>query len=137
MGGDMILLIYRDVVCENIQKQGEHMSALLEKTRILRLSQESFPSGLGYDSPPSDEELDVPSSQNDESNHKTARNAQICAQERSIQDANNPSVCSDAIKPQTQETVVEGGLEGISPTNNPKNQRKGSKKRIQTVGKVL
>lgn len=58
-GGDLTLLTYRDVVCENIKRQSEQLSALLEKTRILKLSQESVPSGFGNDSPLSDEKLDV------------------------------------------------------------------------------
>lgn len=93
----------------------------MQKTRILRLSQESVPSGFGNDSPLSDEEFDVPSSQKDEANHKAAGNAQIGAQERSIQDAENPSAFYDAVNPQTQEAVAEGGLEGNSLTNNPNN----------------
>uniref|UniRef100_A0A1I8MEJ3 Uncharacterized protein n=1 Tax=Musca domestica TaxID=7370 RepID=A0A1I8MEJ3_MUSDO len=97
-GGDDSILNYSDVIHDSIQQHSEQLSALLEKTKTLRLSQESVPSGFGNDSPLSDEELDITvisSSQSGKSFQKAIKNtpSETCAVSQ-IQEGSS-SVTSD------------------------------------------
>ncbi|XP_058984888.1 uncharacterized protein LOC131805585 [Musca domestica] len=119
-GGDDSILNYIDVIHDSIQQQNEQLSALLEKTKTLRLSQESVPSGFSNDSPLSDEELDITvisSSQSGESSQKTAKNTpnETCV-ESQIQEGSS-SVTSDAKSLDRQDTILVGT--GRKSTSNP------------------
>lgn len=108
------------------------MSTLIEKTKKLRLSQESV-SGFGNEAPLSDDELDIsviPLSGRGKALQKEIENPSHEACAKSQQQVGSSSAVSDASSLHRQDAIDEGA--GSNPTRNPTTREGADPKEAKT-----